>query len=149
MIENSEISQVTNEQHQHTKHTPKSSKISPKQPEMDCIKHVTQKTSKISPKEMQQLTDLEAMEEGAVTRTPTQHTPRSVIVTETGNSKQQESPQEPLHKDNAQQYLNENFSDVMRTLAIGSNISSLFNTIAFTSTYNEQKITLKIVSWRP
>ena len=30
----------------------------------------------------------------------------------------------------------------MRTLAIGSNVSSLFNAMTFTSTYNEQKITL-------
>ena len=41
-----------------------------------------------------------------------------------------------------QQYLDGNFSDVMRTSAIGSNVSSLFNATAFTSTYNEQKIML-------
>ena len=80
------------------------------------------------------------MEEGAVTRTPTQHMHRGEHVTKTDNNKQHTTA--IPHGDSAQQYLDQNFSDVMRTSAIGSNISSLFNATAFTSTYNEQKITL-------
>ena len=38
--------------------------------------------------------------------------------------------------------MDDNFSDVMRSSAIGSNISSLFNTTAFNTTNNEHKVTL-------
>ena len=106
----------------------------------------------ILPKETHQVTDLEAMEEGAVARTPTedtrgnqahpQHMSMEEYNAEGANSKEQDSPQESLQGDSAQQYLDDNFSDAMRTSAIGSNVSSLFNATAFTSTYNEQKITL-------
>ena len=44
--------------------------------------------------------------------------------------------------DTAEHYLDDNFSDVMRSSAIGSNISSLFNTTAFNTTNNEHKVTL-------
>ena len=42
----------------------------------------------------------------------------------------------------AQHYLDDNFSDVMRSSALGSNVSSLFNTTAFNTTHHEQKVTL-------
>ena len=44
--------------------------------------------------------------------------------------------------DTAQHYLDDNFSDVMRSSALGSNVSSLFNTTTFTTTHSEQKVTL-------
>ena len=44
--------------------------------------------------------------------------------------------------DTAEHYLDDNFSDVMRSSAIGSNVSSLFNTTAFNTTNNEHKVTL-------
>ena len=103
MVENSEISQVTNEQCQYIKHTPKSGEILPKQQGEDRKKHTTPKVSEILPKEMHQVTDLEAMQERAITRTPTQearekltqmqHTPRSGNITEVASIKEQESPQ--------------------------------------------------------
>ena len=50
----------------------------------------------------------------------------------------QKSPQ----IDTAQHYLDDNFSDVMRSSALGSNVSSLFNTTTFNTTHSEQKVTL-------
>ena len=44
--------------------------------------------------------------------------------------------------DTAEHYLDDNFSDMMRSSAIGSNVSSLFNTTAFNTTNNEHKVTL-------
>ena len=42
----------------------------------------------------------------------------------------------------AQHYLDDNFSDVMRSSALYSNLSSLFNTTALNNTHNDQKVTL-------
>ena len=42
----------------------------------------------------------------------------------------------------AEHYLDDNFSNVMRSSALGSNVSSLFNTTAFNTTHNEHKFTL-------
>ena len=38
--------------------------------------------------------------------------------------------------------MDDNFSDVMRSSVLGSNISSLFNTTAFDTTHSDQKVTL-------
>ena len=51
---------------------------------------------------------------------------------------QRKSPQ----VDTAQHYLDDNFSDVMKSSALGSNQSSLFNTTALNNTHNDQKVTL-------
>ena len=51
---------------------------------------------------------------------------------------QQKSPQ----IETAQHYLDDNFSNVMRSSALGSNLSSLFNTMALNYTHNKQKVTL-------
>ena len=51
---------------------------------------------------------------------------------------QRKSPQ----VDTAQHYLDDNFSDLMRNSALGSNLSSLFNTTALNNTHNDQKVTL-------
>ena len=136
----------------HSKHIPKLGEISPKQLEKDHSKHTTPKMSEISPTKIQQITALQAMEEGAMARTTIQdtrrnttqiqHIPRGEHITETDNTKQPESPQQLPQGDSVQQYLDENFSDVMRTSVLGSNISSLFNTTAFSSMYNKPKITL-------
>ena len=40
------------------------------------------------------------------------------------------------------QHLDDNFSGVMRSSALGSNVSSLFSTTTFNTTHNEQKVTL-------
>ena len=55
-----------------------------------------------------------------------------------GEVYQRESPR----IDTTEHYLDDNFSDVMRSLAIGSNVSSLFNMTAFNTTNNEHKVTL-------
>ena len=65
-------------------------------------------------------------------------TGEGVIIDLNGGNGQQESPQ----VDTAEHYLDDNFSDVMRSSAIGSNMSSLFNTTAFNTTNNEHKVTL-------
>ena len=54
---------------------------------------------------------------------------------------QQGSPQ----VETAEHYLDDNFSDVMRSSVLGSNISSLFNTTASNTTHNEQGVTLNWV----
>ena len=89
--------------------------------------------NEILPKEPQEVTDLVAMEEGARTESPTksvQHTPMGGHNTQSSRNLQQKSPQ----IDTAQHYLDDNFSDVMRSSALGSNVSSLFNTTAFNTT---------------
>ena len=55
---------------------------------------------------------------------------------------QQESPQQPPQGEGVQQFLDDNFSDVMRSSTIGSNVSSLLNTTTVTTAQNEQKIML-------
>ena len=44
--------------------------------------------------------------------------------------------------DTVEHYLDDNFSDVMQSSAVGSNVSSLFNTTAFNTTHNEHRVTL-------
>ena len=44
--------------------------------------------------------------------------------------------------DTAEHYLDDNFSDVMQSSALGSKVSSLFNTTAFNTTHNKHKVTL-------
>ena len=61
-----------------------------------------------------------------------------IIVNLNRENIQQDSPQ----VDTAEHFLDDNFSDVMRSLALGSNVSSLFNTTAFNTTNNEHKVTL-------
>ena len=65
------------------------------------------------------------------------HQPKANELTTT-HPNREESPQ----MDTAEHYLDDNFSDVMRNSAIGSNVSSPFNTTAFNTTNNEHKVTL-------
>ena len=64
-----------------------------------------------------------------------------IIVNLNRENIQQDSPQ----VDTAEHYLDNNFSDVMRSSALGSNVSSLFNTTAFNTTNNKHKVTLDLV----
>ena len=100
------------------------------------------------PREPNEVTDLMAMEEGAVARTPSENT--------CSKSKGEKGPQEEenlLNKspqmDTAQHYLDDNFSDVMRSSVLGSNVSSLFNTTTFNTTQNEHKVTLAMLVHLP
>ena len=120
---------------------PKSGEISPKQTEEDNPQHVTENISEIPPKESDEVTDLMAMEEGVRAQTPDKNT--------YSNSKKENGPQgeenlqkEPPQMDTAQHYLDDNFSDVMRSSVLGSNVSSFFNTTTFNTTHNDQKVTL-------
>ena len=118
----------------HIRITPKLGEILPNQREENSIINTTSNLNEIPPKESHEVTDLVAMEEGARAETPnkdTQHTPN----VQSNENLQQKSPQ----IDMAQHYLDDNFSDVMRSSALGSKISSLFNTTAFNTTHNEQK----------
>ena len=144
-VESSEIPQIVMEPYQNIKHTPKSGEILPKGPEYAGQAHITPKSGEILPnqqekvntrpimpslgdilqKKMQQVTDLIAIEEGTTDKL-------------NGGSTQQGSPQ----VDTAEHYLDDNFSDVMRSSALGSNVSSLFNTTAFNTTHNEHRVTL-------
>ena len=65
-------------------------------------------------------------------------TGEGVMINPNGEDGQWESTE----MDTAEHYLDDNFSDVMRSSAIGSNVSSLFNTTAFNTTNNEHKVTL-------
>ena len=81
------------------------------------------------------------MEEGARAQMPDKDTysdSRKEYGLQGDKNLQQKSPQ----IDTAQHYLDDNFSDVMRSSALGSNVSSLFNTTTFTTTNSEQKVTL-------
>ena len=152
-VENSEIPQVTTEQLQHAKNTPQSGEISPKrhenqvrnsiaptlgkilpnQEERVGLRHNMLNLSEILPKETQQASELVAMEEGITVNT---HTEECNL--QSDQNTQQKSPQ----IETAQHYLDDNFSDVMRSSALGSNVSSLFNTTALNNTHNKQKVTL-------
>ena len=161
MIDNSEISQETetqprgtvgmsrsgkilpNKQGQefHTDVMPKPGEISPGRIEESGLCGATERVDEISPREPNEVMDLVAMEEGAVAWTPNENTH--------SKSKGEKGPQEEenlLNKspqiDTAQHYLDDNFSDVMRSSVLGSNMSSLFNTTTFTTTHSEQKVTL-------
>ena len=159
--ENSEISQVTNTQPRYTAEAPRSGEISPKQQEQGGQVSVTPKASEIpstqtdegnpphlkpnmneiSSKEHDEVTDLVAMEEGARAQTPDKDTysdSRKEYGPQGEKNLQQKSPQ----IDTAQHYLDDNFSDVMRSSVLGSNMSSLFNTTTFTTTHSKQKVTL-------
>ena len=161
MVETSEILQTTGTQAQYINHisqpgeispkqqkyegdiriTPKSGEIPPDQRETSNLMHTSPKLSEIPPKEPREVTDLVAMEEGARIEMPTksmQHTPMEEHNTQGSRNPQQKSPQ----IDTAQHDLDDNFSDVMRSSALWSNVSSLFNTTAFNTTNNDQKITL-------
>ena len=125
----------------HTSVRPKLGKILPKQTDEDNPQYVTENTNEIPPKEPDEVTDLMAMEEGARAQTPNKNT--------YSNSKRENGPQdednlqkESPQMDTAQHYLDDNFSDVMRSSVLGSNVSSLFNTTTFNTTHNDQKVTL-------
>ena len=101
----------------------------------------TERVDEISPRETSEVTSLKAMKEGAIVRTPNENT--------RNNSKGEKGPQEEEkllntspQMDTAQHYLDDNFSDVMRSSVLGSNVSLLFNTTTFNTTQDEHKVTL-------
>ena len=161
MVETSKIPQVASNQMQYTNHISQSGKISPKPQGQEGYLHIipklgeippthaekanltrtTPNLNEIPPKEPWEVTDLVAMEEGARAETPnkkTQDMPKEEDNILSSKNQQQKSPQ----IDTTQHYLDDNFSDVMRSSALGFNVSSLFNTTAFNTTHNEQKATL-------
>ena len=144
IVENSEILQVTNTQPRYTTEAPRSGEISPKQQKQEGHASVTPQSGKIppiqtdegthphlkpnmneiSPKEPNEVTDLVAMEEGARVQTPDKDAysdSRKEYGPQGDKNLQQKSPQ----IDTAQHYLDDNFSDVMRSSALGSNCSIL------------------------
>ena len=152
MVERSEIPQIMLEQAQHTKNRPQSGKISPKQHKIQVQtspmpasgeilpsreervdpKYITGNWGEILPKESQQASDLLAMEEGIKVNVLSEE-----HISQGDQNTQWKSPQ----IETAQHYLDDNFSDVMRSSALGSNLSSLFNTTALNNTHNDQKVT--------
>ena len=97
--------------------------------------------SEVSQKEPDEVTDLSAMEEGARALTPDKKTDSN---SKNGNGLpgEEDSRKESPQMDTAQHYLDDNFSDVMRSSVLGANVSSLFNTTTFNTTHNDQKVTL-------
>ena len=161
VVENSKISQLTeeqpgltvgapqlgeilpNQQRQEGKTNvmPESGEILPKRREENNPQQVTENRSEILPKEPNEVTDLMAMEEGARAQTPDKNT-YSNSKRENGPQREEDLQKESPQIDTAQHYLDDNFSDVMRSSALGSNMSSLFNTTTFTTTHSKQKVTL-------
>ena len=161
MIENSKIPQGTVEQPRaideapqqgkispnrqsqegHTNTTPKSGKISPERSGEYSPRYVTEDMSEDSQKGTDEVTDLLAMEEGVRARTPDSTTRRD-SKSRNGTEGEEKSHKESPQIDTAQHYLDDNFSDVMRSSVLGSNISLLFNTTAFDTTHGNQKVTL-------
>ena len=121
--------------------TPKSGEISSKRREENNPQQATENRGEILPKEPDEVTDLMAMEEGAVAQTPNKNT-RSKSKGEKGPQEEENLLNKSPQIDTAQHYLDDNFSDVMRSSALGSNMSSLFNTMTFTTTQSKQKVTL-------
>ena len=160
-VENNEISEVTegqprvtneaprldeispNQQGQegHTNVMPKSGEILPKRRIENNPQHVIENRGKIPPKEPDEVTDLMAMEEGARAQTPNKNT-YSNSKEENGLQGEKNLQKESSQMDTAQHYLDDNFSDVMRSSVLGSNVSSLFNTTTFNTTHSNQKVTL-------
>ena len=98
--------------------------------------------NEIPPQDSPEVNNLIAIQEGAKVETPKeniQRTPTRENNVQIDKNPQQQSPQ----IDTAQHYLDNNFSNVMRSSALGSNVSSLFDTTAFNTTQNEQKVTLE------
>ena len=120
---------------------PKSGEISPERSGEHSPQYVTEDMSEGLQKEPDEVTDLLAMEKGARARTPDKTTLRK---SRSGNGPQREenSRAESPQIDTTQHYLDDHFSDVMRSSVLGSNISSLFNTTTFDATHNDQKVTL-------
>ena len=140
-LQQGEISPNHQSQEGHTNTTPKSGEISPECSGEHSPRHVAEDMSEGSQKGPDEVRDLLAMEEGARGQTPdktTQRKSKSGNGPEGEENSQKESPQ----IDTAQHYLDDNFSDVMRSSVLGSNISSLFNTTAFDTTHSDQKVTL-------
>ena len=109
-----EISPNRQSQEGHTNTTPKSGEISPERSDEHSPQYVTEGMSEGSQKGPNEVTDLLAMEEGARARTPdntTRRNSKSRNGTEGEENSQKESPQ----IDTAQHYLDDNFSDVMRS----------------------------------
>ena len=130
----------------HIRITAKSGEIPPNQREENSITHTMSNLNEILPKEPHEVTDLVAMEEGARVDTlnkNTQHMPKGEHNVQSSENLQQKAPQIGL--DTAQHYLDDNFSDVMRSSALGSNVISLLNTTAFNTIHNEPKVTLEWV----
>ena len=123
-----EISPNHQSQEGRTNTTPKSGEISPERAGEHSLQYVTENMSEVSQKESEEATDLLAMEEGARAQTPDKTTWRNPM---NGNGPQREenSQKESPQMDTAQHYLDDNFSDVMRSSVLGSNVSSLFNTM--------------------
>ena len=160
-VENSEIPQVTEGQprfitevpqsgeispnHQgqegHMNAIPKSGEISPEQTGENSPQYVTENMSEVLQKELNEVTDLLAMEEGAWALTLDRKTHHN---SKNGNGLQgeEDSRKESPQMDTAQHYLDDNFSNVMRSSVLGSNVSLLFNTTTFNTTHSNQKVTL-------
>ena len=143
-VESSKISQEQLENNQSAKQMPIPSEISPKEQELEST--ATQ-LGKISPKpqwktlpEAPTSTVGKILQQGMhqLTAEGTAATGEGVIVNLNGEDGQRELPQ----VDTTEHYLDDNFSDVMRSSSIGSNVSSMFNTTAFNTTHNEHKVTL-------
>ena len=162
--ENNEISQ---EQHsnelddeQRTTHMPTTSKIPPKEqplgnigsqlgeisPEEQGLEDMGVRSGEIPPKQQNGHLDFLSPKTGKIPQQKVHQlnanepmtTREGEMTYPNGEVDQRESPR----MDTAEHYLDDNFSDMMRSSAIGSNVSSLFNTTAFNTTNNEHKVTL-------
>ena len=120
--------------------TPKLAEISPERTGENSPQYVTENMSEVSQKEPNKVTDLLAMEEGARARTPDKKT-HSNSGNGNGPQEEEDSWRESPQMDTAQHYLDNNFSDVMRSSVLGSNVSLLFNTTTFDTTHSDQKVT--------
>ena len=104
---------------------PISGEILPKQQEATNSRPTTPSLGEIPQKKTQQVANLVGIEEGTI-----------------GNLNGENTQQGTSQVDTAEHYLDDNFSDVMQSSALGTNMSSLFNTTAFNTTHNEHKVTL-------
>ena len=84
------------------------------------------------------------MEEGTRAQTPNKTT-HSNSKKENGPQGEEDSQKESPQMHTAQNYLEDNFSDVMRSSVLGSNVSLLFNTTTFNTTHSDQKVTLDLI----
>ena len=93
---------------------PKSGEISPKRRIEDSPQHVIENRGYILPKKPDEVTDLMTMEEGARAQTPDKNTYIN-SKKENGPQGEENVQQKSPQIDTAQHYLDDNFSDVMRS----------------------------------
>ena len=145
-VESNEISQKQSnkqsEARQNTDHVPTLGEISPKEQESE---NIVLQMGEISSKQQRKKAPRPSSPKlGEIPQQKAQQLVNSNITGEglIVNINEEDRQQDLTQVDTAEHYLDDNFSDVMRSSTLRSNVSSLFNMTAFNTTNNKHKVTL-------